>query len=53
MQHIIVRYNTIKKEGVVPAVWKQANVVPIPKTHPPPSSCIVALASNFANIFFV
>jgi hypothetical protein len=23
------------REGIVPTIWKQANVVPIPKTHPP------------------
>jgi hypothetical protein len=28
-------FNASLREGVVPAVWKQANVVPIPKNHPP------------------
>ena len=28
-------YNVSIRQGVVPAVWKHANVVPIPKTQPP------------------
>jgi len=44
-------YYASLREGVVPAVWKQANVVPIPKTHA--WSYRVGLAPNFANIYFV
>jgi len=30
-------FNSLIKEGVVPSIWKRANVVPIPKTKPPKS----------------
>jgi len=30
-------FNSSLQEGVVPAIWKQADVVPIPKTKPPKS----------------
>ena len=30
-------FNASVREGFVPAVWKQANVLPIPKVHPPQS----------------
>lgn len=29
--------NSSIRQGCVPAIWKQANVVPVPKAHPPKS----------------
>ena len=28
-------FNTSLKQGYVPSLWKQANVIPVPKLHPP------------------
>lgn len=36
-QPIAAIFNASIREGVVPAIWKSAEVVPIPKVHPPTS----------------
>ena len=44
--------NTSLQEGVVPSQWKQANVIPLPKTTPPSVDKLrpVSLTSNLAKI---